>query len=571
MTTVKNQIKSYTSNSVKKEVTNFFVYLGGISGGTEKTDDSDISAISRITKNDITLVAPRINWTKGIEYEPYYVGSSGEKTYAYNRITDIVYLCVGKNQPTGVVGEQQLLSTEQPSHVVGTQQYSDGYIWLALYKLDLFLSKFLTETEMPINSLYDYTTEINSGSYVTKYNSLCGDAGKTGSCYFYYNEDTTDPVTSTIYYKGDRVLGIGEQNWVCSTCHTVGSLLNYKTIHIDGESSASEIKRNPLDELIEKINQNSIDFNDRFYIHYLNYNFYNNFNRGIVSLHLDFSNLTIEDRIVTKEKPEITILDPLGLDATANIETFYDIRRNAFVANGITLKTSGQNYINPTFNIPDSLSSKLKNSIKAVILPDVADPSTFLPNVKVSVIKQLSSSQLSQIETNQEIFTKVGIIKNVTTNDNISATSGLEPNQVLVGRTTTKLILDAVGLEPELGEIEVGEVYIDPALSVAAIKTDETTALGSDYTSKIVSVKTNYTGITATSAELEIAGVDELLFQLEENSSINLDGTEFNITDVVLPDYKIDNIEYVVTKNSDKNIVIENTGSETLIKLSFLI
>jgi hypothetical protein len=147
----------------------------------------------------------------------------------------------------------------------------------------------------------------------------------------------------------------------------------------------------------------------------------------------------------------------------------------------------------------------------------------------------------------------------------------LEPNQVLVGRTTTKLILDAVGLEPELGEIEAGEVYIDPALSVAAIKTDETTALGSDYTSKIVSVKTNYTGITATSAELEIAGVDELLFQLEENSSINLDGTEFNITDVVLPDYKIDNIEYVVTKNSDKNIVIENTGSETLIKLSFLI
>jgi hypothetical protein len=290
-----------------------------------------------------------------------------------------------------------------------------------------------------------------------------------------------------------------------------------------------------------------------------------------VSLHLDFSNLTIEDRIVTKEKPEITILDPLGLDATANIETFYDIRRNAFVANGITLKTSGQNYINPTLNIPDSLSSKLKNSIKAVILPDVADPSTFLPNVKVSVIKQLSSSQLSQIETNQEIFTKVGIIKNVTTNDNISATSGLEPNQVLVGRTTTKLILDAVGLEPELGEIEAGEVYIDPALSVAAIKTDETTALGSDYTSKIVSVKTNYTGITATSAELEIAGVDELLFQLEENSSINLDGTEFNITDVVLPDYKIDNIEYVVTKNSDKNIVIENTGSETLIKLSFLI
>ena len=572
MTTVKNQIKSYTSNSVKEEVTNFFIYLGGISGGAEKTDETDISVISRITKNDIALTAPRINWTKGIEYEPYYVGSSGEKTYVYNRITDMVYLCVGKNQPVGVVGEKELLSIDAPSHVVGTQQYSDGYIWMAMYKLDLFLSKFITETEVPINNLYDYTTEINSGSFVTKYNSLCGDAGKTGNCYFYYNEDTKDPITATIYYKGDRVLGIGEENWICSTCHTVGSMLNYKTLHIDASSSTSEVKRNPLEELSTKINQNSIDFNDRFYIHYLNYNFYNNFNRGIVSLHLDFSNLSVEDRIVTTENPEITILDPLGFDALANIETYYDIRRNAFIANGLTLRSSGQSYINPTFNIPDALSSKLKSSIKAVILPDVADPSTFMPNVKVSVIKQLSSNQLSEVETNQEIFTKVGIIKNVKTNDNVPVASGLEPNEAIIGRTTTKLILDVTGGDiPELGDIEPGDIFIDPALSVAAIKTDETTALGSDYTSKIVSVKTQYTGLTATSAELELAGVDDLLFQLEGTTKITIDDTEFDVTDVVLPDYKIDSIEYVVTKNSDKNIVIENTGSETSIKLSFLI
>lgn len=572
MANIKNQIKSYTSNSVKKEVTNFFVYLGGVSGGSNQTDDTDISVISRVTKNDVNLITERINWTSGVEYEPYYIDSSGTKTYVYNRITDMVYLCVGKNQPTGVVGDKQYLSQIQPTHIVGTQTYSDGYIWMALYKLDLFLSKFLTETELPINNLYDYTTENNSGSYVTKYNSLCGDAGKTGSCYFYYNEDTKDPVTSTIYYKGDRVLGIGEENWICSVCHSTGSLLNYKTVHIDNSSSQSQIIRNPLDELTLKINTNSIDFNDRYYIHYLNYDFYKTSNRGIISLHLDFSSLSIEDRIVTIEKPEITILDPLGLNATANIETYYDVRRNTFIANGITLKTSGTDYINPSFNIPNATSSNLTSAIKAVILPNIADPSSFLPNVKVSIIKQVSSTDITLAGSNQDVFNKVGIIKDVKTIDNVKVKEGLEQNEKIFARVTTKLLLNLTsGQEAVLDELATDVIYIDPTSPIATIDTSASVALSSDYTSKLVSIKKNFTGVTATSAELEISGVDELQFGLEGKEKITLDGTEFEVSDVILPNYKIDSIEYVVTKNADKNIVLENTGAENLIKLSFLI
>lgn len=572
MANIKNQIKSYTSNSVKKEVTNFFVFLGGISGGTEEIDETDISVISRVTKNDVTLVTDRINWTSGVEYEPYYVGSSGLKTYVYNRITDIVYLCVGKNQPNGVVNDKQYLSKDQPTHIVGIQSYADGYIWMALYKMDLFLSKFLTETELPINNLYDYTTENNSGSYVTKYNALCGDAGSTGSCYFYYNEDTKDPLTSVIYYKGDRVLGIGEENWICSVCHSTGSLLNYKTVHIDNFSSQSQIIRNPLDELTAKINSNSIDFNDRYYIHYLNYDFYKTNNRGIISLHLDFSNLSLDDRTVTTEKPEITILDSLGIEAEANIETYYDIRRNAFIANGITLKTSGNSYLNPSFDIPNASSSKLANAIKAVILPDTADPSSFLPNVTVSIMKQVSSTDIALSGSNQEIFSKVGIVKNVKTVDNVKVTEGLEPNERKFGRITTKLKLNIVGgNDAVLDVLDPEFVYIDPNPVAAVLNTDSTTAVSSDYKSKLVSIKKNFTGITATSAELEISGVDELSFGLDGKSSIVLDDTEFEVSEVILPDYKIDNVEYVVTKKTDRNFVLENTGAESLIKLSFLI
>jgi hypothetical protein len=577
--TIKNQIKSFTAKPTKDEVTKFFIFMGGISGAAASIDDTDVSLVSRITKDEVSTVVARINWSYNSEYEPYYVGSLGDRSYVYNNVTDIVYLCVGKNQPTGLVGEVKFPSTQQPTHTNGVQLYSDGYAWMAMYKIDFALSKFLTETVLPVSNLYDYTTEVTSGSYSSKYNSLCSNgAGITGSCYFYYNQDTKDPLTSTIYSKGDLVPGIGSSNWTCSVCHSVGDMLGYKSIHIDYLNSSSTIIRNPIDELVA--NLSSIDVNSRYYIHYNNYLYGQNLNGGIVYLQLDVSSLSIEDRIVRTQKPEITILDPLGIGAQANIETYYDIRRNAFVANGITLRSSGTNFLTPHFSIPDAVSTKLQHAINAVLVPDLADPSTFLPTPKISIIKQLSASDLSSVSvgTKQTIFSKVGILKNLKTTNGIDPTINLLPNETDNGRMTTLITLDAISsfAGPILPDINVGEIFVDDSsgTTTVTIKTDDATATQADYSSALVAVEVNYDiAENPISSTLEIAGADELLFNVLASADEIIIGSDtFTVSDISEPKYELNNVEYVSTKILNNNISFNNTtGSDSSAKLSFLI
>ena len=577
---IKNQIKSFTSKPTKQEVSKFFVFMGGISGAATSIDDTDVSLVSRITQDEVSTVVPRVNWSYNSEYEPFYVGTLGDRSYVYNNVTDIVYLCVGKNQSTGLVGEIKFPSTQQPTHANGIQLYSDGYAWMALYKIDLGLTKFLTETILPVSSLYDYTTQVTSGSYSSTYNSLCRNgAGITGSCYFYYNEDTIDPLqTSIIRKKGELVSGIGSNNWTCSSCHSVGDVLGYKSVHIDYLNSSSSIVRNPIDELVS--NLSTLDPNNRYYIHYNNYLYGQNLNGGIVYLHLDVSSLSIEDRIVRKQKPEITILDPLGIGASANIETYYDIRRNAFIANGITLKSSGTNFLNPHFSIPDAVSMNLQHAIKAVLMPDLSDPSTFLPNPRISIIKQISTADLTNISTEQKVFSKVGIVKNITTTDNIDPTINSQPNQSINGRMTTKITLDALSAfaGPVLPDVSVGEIFVEENIGdtepTLVIKTDDATATQADYNSALVAVDVNYdeTG-TAVSSTLEIAGADELLFTvLTSADKVKIGSNTFTRSDIIEPDYALNNVEYVSVKILDNNISFDSTtGSESSAKLSFLI
>ena len=577
--TTKNQIKSYTAAATKKEMTNFFVFMGGVSTTDITVDDTDISIISRITQDEVSIVIPRVNWSYNKQFEPYYFNSSGEDTYCYNNTTDLVYLCVGKNQPTGLLGEAQFLSTQQPTHYAGIQAYSDGYVWMALYKIDFSMSKFLTESTLPINSLYEFTTQTTSGSYSSKYNSVCsGGAGISGSCFFYYNEDTIDPLTATIRSKGDLVSGIGSSNWLCSYCHSVGDLLGYKSEHINYLSASSVIVQNPIDELTTKFYSGDLDTNNKYFIQYNNYIYAQNLNKGIVYLHLDVSSLSIEDRVLSTPTAEITILDPLGIGALANITTYYDIRRNAFIANGVTLRASGSNYVNPSFTIPAAVNTNLKNALKSVLMPDIADPSAFLPTPKVLVIKQITKSTLDTIGTNQTSFSKVGILKNITTTDNVNPLPNIQPNQVVNGRMTTK-----IRLEPAAGAVPVpiiapGKVFVNTNTPTTIISAEELIATSIDYESNIISVTEVYDteSLILLGTDIEIAGVDELLFdELTNTTVISIDAVNYTVAAVngiSTPDYKINKIDYVTTKVLNSNIVFDtSTGSEPSTKISFLL
>lgn len=577
--TTKNQIKSYTAAATKKEMTNFFIFMGGVSTTNTTVDDTDISIISRITQDEVSIVIPRVDWSYNRQFEPYYFNSSGENTYCYNSTTDLVYLCVGKNQPTGLLGEAQFVSTEQPSHYTGIQAYSDGYVWMALYKIDFSLSKFLTESSLPVNNLYEFTTQTTSGSYSSKYNSVCsGGAGISGSCFFYYNEDTVDPLTATIRSKGDLVSGIGSSDWLCSYCHSVGDSLGYKSVHVDYLSASSVILQNPIDELTTKFYSGDLDTNNKYFIQYNNYIYAQNLNKGIVYLHLDVSSLSIEDRVLSTPTAEIIILDPLGIGAFANITTYYDIRRNAFIANGVTLRASGSNYVNPSFNIPAAANTNLRNALKTVLMPDIADPSSFLPTPKVLVIKQITKSTLDTIGTNQTSFSKVGILKNITTTDSVNPLPNTQPNQTINGRMTTKIRVEPAPGAVPAPVITPGKVFVDTTTPTVILSTDETAATSSDYESNVVSIKEVYDDESGDllGTDIEIAGVDELLFhELINATFISIDAVNYTVAAVdgiSTPDYTLNTIDYVTTKVLSSNIVFDSsTGSEPSTKISFLL
>jgi len=577
--TTKNQIKSYTAAATKKEMTNFFVFMGGVSNASDSVDDTDISLISRITQDEVSIVIPRVNWSYNRQFEPYYFNSSGENTYCYNSTTDLVYLCVGKNQPIGLLGEAQFLSTQQPSHYTGIQAYSDGYVWMALYKIDFSLSKFLTESTLPVNNLYEFTTQTTSGSYASRYNSVCsGGAGISGSCFFYYNEDTIDPLTATVRSKGDLVSGIGSSDWICSYCHSVGDSLGYKSVHVDYLSSSSVVVKNPIDELTTKFYAGDLDTNNKYFIQYNNYIYAQNLNKGIVYLHLDVSSLSIEDRVLPTPTAEITILDPLGIGALANITTYFDIRRNAFIANGVTLRASGSNYVNPIFNIPAAVNTNLRNALKTVLIPDIADPSSFLPAPKVLVIKQLTKSTLDTIGTNQTSFAKVGIVKNITTTDNVNPLLNTQPNQTINGRMTTKIRVEPAPGAVPAPVISPGKVFVDTKTTTVVISENQATATSSDYESNVVSITEVYDeeSLDLLGTDIEIAGVDELLFdELTNAAFISINAVNYTVValdGISSPDYKVNKIEYVTTKTLNSNIVFDTTtGSEPSTKISFLL
>lgn len=577
MATIKNQIKSFTSKVTKEQATQFFVFMGGVSTASTVVDETDISLVSRITKDEVATVVPRVNWTQNAQYSPLTIGYLGTDSYVYNSQNGMIYLCVGVNQPTGLVGDRDYPATSLPSHTSGVSTGSDGYTWLALHRIDSTLEKFVSGTVIPVNSLSDFRTDNLAGSFETKYNSLCNGSGAiTGSCFFYYNETTYDAATDTTYQAGDQVLGIGTSNWVCSVCHDTGDKLGYKSYHVDTSNRPTQITRNSLTDIQTQYFAGNLDPNSKEYTHFNNYDYVLNLNHGIISLQLDVTDLTVDERIVPSANPAITVLDARGIDATARLRTYYDIKRNAFVANGVELLTAGYDYVNPAFKIAGG-SSKLNKAIKAVVVDyaNMIDPTTILPTPRISVIKTFSSSDLTNVfSTNQTAFTKVGVVANVILEqDDSNAANGLIPSERADYRATSKLFLSDTSFVPTLPNISVGDVSVSDHTSdtVVITTTDDADVIPEDYTSKIVSLVELTSG--PSTAIMEISAVDELTFNiLTSKSKVSVDGKEYTIDDVISPEVKVDNIDYVAVRSLETPLNITSpTTVENKISLNFLI
>lgn len=574
MTQIKNQSKSFVADSTKKQLLDYFVFVGGVTNGTNIVDETDISLVSRITKDELSVVVSKSTWTQNSSYDPYTVDSSGVNTYVLNDDNYMVYLCVGKNQPSGLIGDTEYKSTLRPTHTNGIQTLSDGYSWLALYNIDFNLSKFLNSTVMPVNSLYDVRDDNLFGTYNTKYTSLCRSTpNNIGKCYFYYTKDEFDPITSATKTKGSQVLGIPEDDWYCSVCHEFGEKLQYRSYHISDDDKQSTILREPLETIKNYVDSNLITRNDVNYIHQKNYEYILNLNHTINNLQLDVSDLTVEERIVSTSNPTIDVLDARGFGAIAKITTYYDIIRNAFIANGIVLENGGTDYVNPSFRINGAASTKLNKAIKAILIDPafIPDPSVILPTPRISVVKELVNEDLTNtFGTYQTSFYKTGILSNVQNLNNVNVSTGTIPGEKKDLRATTILTLQSTGFMAEEPDVDISEQFIKDEGSGEISIVADTNATELDYTSKITSL-TEETG--TGNYFLEIAGSDELTFDvLSGASAINIGAIPYNIVDVIDPTIKVDNANFVVYKTLTNPInITDSLKRQNSFTLNFLI
>lgn len=559
MANIKNQINSYISDVTKKYLTNYFVFIGGITNQDNIVEETDITYLSKITKDEVSVVVPKKVWEENSTYEPYIMGSSGNNTYVLNYENMMLYLCVGKNQPDGLIGDQEYKSTVQPQHGIGIQTLADGYSWLALHSIEGKLSDFINSTSIPVNNLYDFRADIQYGSFTSKYTSICRSSlDSTGKCYFYYTRDEYDPAKGGTVLKDTVVSGIPADNWYCSTCHEVADKLGYKSYFLSNDNKESIIERDSLK--IAKTQVDSLLFpkNGTIYTQQKNYEYVENLNGTINNLQLDVSNLTAEERIVSSQEPEITILDSKGIGASAKIKTYYDSVRNAFIANGINFQNGGSGYINPKFSISAAVSPKLSSSIKAVVINPlfVADPSTILPTPRVSVVKSFNNADIVNSGTSQTSFYKIGIVSNVLDTNGVDISTGTISGEKKELRNSTTIELNTSSSVPSLS---VGEVFISDTGTAreSVFYKNSSQANSNSYVSKLVATKSK-----GSNTILEFTGSDEFTVDYLSNlTKMEIDSTLYSVVTSDASTIKTDNLEYITVKTLNKPINIVNSDS----------
>jgi hypothetical protein len=145
-------------------------------GSNEKVYEN-IVLMERVTPDDVSLVAPRVDWKANTVYDSldtsinlyeYSVSFDGVIQYKYKPyvMTDDynVYLCI-KNSPTGL-NRDRVASTIKPT-TVGTdiQRTADGYEWKYVFSVNDSQYKFLTQKWIPVpRKIKSIPTDLNKSS-----------------------------------------------------------------------------------------------------------------------------------------------------------------------------------------------------------------------------------------------------------------------------------------------------------------------------------------------------------------------------------------------------------------------
>jgi len=405
-------------NSIPENV--FLVAGGRDSSAPYVFDSSDAFIAKRISKDSIAKVIKRKDWIYGVVYEPWTSEIDSSKNYyALNTNNDVVYVCI-KNNPNGRVDQTGVyLSTQEPTHSLGIQSYSDGYTWLALFKLDPTQALFLTSTEIPIPNFIINKRYSNLSS---QYNLDCG-SGVTafGTCCLYYKNTFKDPFSGVTYTAGsltDHTLFS-----TCYQCTDIAKKLNKQKVFISGVTAGgitgSHTINNPLcgatiavETLITNLT-NNLDYittNSSSRFQYDLITNHETIKRGILAATINLEDLTTTQKRITTSNPSIIVADPQGSGADIQLLTT-QISHGVHEIYGIKVNNPGSGYVLPSFSIEGYSSSELNDVINLYVYPDnlFEEPTKIIPSISVVIRSELTEQEIRSTIINNRL-TKLALI-----------------------------------------------------------------------------------------------------------------------------------------------------------------
>ena len=437
------------------------LFLGGYTAHSTNTNttydrniiSNEISIVKRIKRNDVVPVIQRVDWTSGTPYN-YFNSKQGnveDASYAYYALASngIVYLCLSNNDKNRSDLSLQVASTTEPAHSVGIQKYSDGYTWMALFKIDYTLSKFLTSNWIPVPILENLFSEFNTGNSLNGLaTDICGSsAGVLGACCLYNKRKEYDPITSLEITGGN--LFDCFSSIPCYRCKEISDALDKERVFIQGATCASCSATTEIQTLIEKIDANSGNYaKNSTIISQRNIQEDSETNDGrLLSAFIDLSGITPSDLITTEQNPVVD-LNNGGTDGDVRLSTYPiidpDERTKKYVIDGIFVDKPGKGYhtvdpyVEPAGNsIASTLSSRLFINVdtKGSLSKDLVE----ILNVNKLLTKVcLTSDEIEAVNSKAEHykFSRFGILQQVKDSNGRIIGQGLNTNEGVIKSAT---------------------------------------------------------------------------------------------------------------------------------------
>lgn len=404
-----NILKDYLNNIGTKNQL-FFLFGHMPTPSTSNTSQSAIDSWKnsemsyKVGRRDSIAVVPTNVWKSGYVYD--YWKSKQVNTgnyYALNKTNNIVYLCVSNNSLNRKDLSMSSASTQIPNHEYGIQKYTDGYSWVALYRITTDMNRFLNNSWMPVISFDDYRQ-----TDVSKYNSaekFCpGSQASTIYCGIYFKENSQIETTFgnfTTYQKGTLYTSIRTE---CQKCYYLFENDDrYETVAYEtlaGVLTSITIK-DKFDQIEELVSTNQISTSSPYYSLYQMSK--NGLEDGaIVSALIDLSAFDASGLVVDTPNPEITITSSSGSGAKLIFTTYVNLDGENII-NGVSLLENGKNYKNPVLSINYSIFPYLTSTQVDELISSIEVNVDNLDGLNFDPVSALSAENIMfdvRIETN---------------------------------------------------------------------------------------------------------------------------------------------------------------------------